>query len=95
MKKLFVVLAMMAMLLAVAVPVVAQSGSPEPTSQYQYSASASASSAPSAQYSQYPNEAQYGDASAGFLPDTGGIPLAAVAGALLVAGGLIARKIVR
>ena len=61
-------------------------------------ASASASAAPAAVQYQYdqPAEAQYSASPAAELPPTGGSSLIALgAGVLLVAGGLLARRIVR
>jgi hypothetical protein len=59
------------------------------------SASSSASTAAEAQYSTAA-EAQYSTPAAKVLPETGGASLLALgAGALLVAGGLVARRIVR
>ena len=62
-----------------------------PVVQYQYKASASASAPAAVEYS-----ASASSASAAELPETGGSSLIALgAGVLLVAGGLLARRIVR
>ena len=68
-----------------------------PVVQYQYKASATASaSAPAAVEYEYSASASSASASAAELPETGGSSLIALgAGVLLVAGGLLARRIVR
>jgi hypothetical protein len=60
------------------------------------SASSSASTAAKVQYASTAAEAQYSTPAAKVLPETGGGPLLALgAGVLLVAGGLVARRILR
>ncbi len=83
-----VALVMAAMMVAMAAPAIGETTSPSPTAD----ATAVGTSAASAQYAQYKTITA--------LPSTGGpgLPsgvLAIGAGALLVGGGLVARRIVR